>query len=197
MNDRATEIKQSSWQIAFITVLLFWLIAAFIQYFNINDWAGLDVNKTRAGELWRLISGHIIHADWQHYLMNMVGLSLCVATFYKDIATKHWPLSFLFIACFSSIGLLMIYPEDYRYVGFSDVLHGWILLGALAICHKETKLSIAIFVLFWLKIIEENMSLTFFTSYGVTGNVAKESHILGAVGGIIYGIMLQALIRRK
>lgn len=189
MNEQALEIKPDALQKAIITCLTFWVIAAVIQYLNVNDWASLNIDKTKSGEIWRVISGHIIHSDWQHLLMNMTGLSLCVATFYKDLHFSHWFLSFVFISLISSCGLLIIYPDNYRYVGFSDVLHGWILMGALVIAAKEKKLTIAIFVLFWLKIIEENLELTFFTSYGVSGNVAKESHILGAVGGILYGIL--------
>jgi membrane associated rhomboid family serine protease len=81
-------------------------------------------------------------------------------------------------------------------LGFSDVLHGWILVGALGIAHKEPRFSIMIFVLFWLKIIEENMQLTFFTSYGVSGNVAKESHIYGAIGGILYSLIFLPAFRQ-
>jgi rhomboid family GlyGly-CTERM serine protease len=188
MNHTAKEIKLQYPKLLLCT-LGFWLICALIQYFNLGDWASLDIGKTRQGELWRMLSGHFVHLDWQHYTMNMVGLSLCIAVFYKDLSAKHWFFSAIFIAIFSSSGLLFIYDGLSRYVGFSDVLHGWILVGTIAIFHKEPKLSIIVFVLFWLKILEENLNLQFFTSYGVSGHVAKESHILGAVGGMIYGVL--------
>jgi membrane associated rhomboid family serine protease len=60
-------------------------------------------------------------------------------------------------------------------------------------------------VLFWAKILEENIQLPFFTSMGMNGNVAKESHIYGAIGGILYSLVfipgfrlaLQRMFRRS
>lgn len=176
--------------------LLFTVVCALLQSFNGKQWASLAINETLNGQLWRLITGHLIHKDWQHFAMNMLGLNLCLAVFAKDLAAKHWLLSFIFIAFFSSIGLLIVYPLNYRYLGFSDVLHGWILLGAAAIFHKEPRLAIIVFVLFWLKIIEENLNLTFFTSYGVGGSVAKKSHILGAIGGLLYALLFVPSFRQ-
>ncbi|MCK5881605.1 MAG: rhombosortase, partial [Sinobacterium sp.] len=188
MKHQGAKIKQETLTLI-ATPLAFAVICGLVQWFNYNDWASLDVEATLSGQWWRIITGHLVHSGWQHYAMNMVGLGLCIAVFYKDVRGFHWPLSFLVLSLFSSIGLIIIYPSNYIYIGFSDVLHGWIMLGCIAIYKKEKKLSIAVFVLFWLKIIEENLNLPFFTSFGVSGNVAKESHILGATAGIIYALI--------
>ncbi len=188
MNEQAAKIKQQN--IALVTIPLgFIVVCGLIQIFDGRQWANLHVAATLNGEYWRILTSHLIHFDWPHYGMNMIGLSLCVAVFYKDMHPKHWILSFIALSLFSSAGLLMIYSPQDSYVGFSDVLHGWIMLGCTAIYPKEKKLAITVFVLFWIKIIEENMSLPFFTSFGVSGNVAKESHILGALSGLLYGLI--------
>ena len=163
--------------------------ATLLQASNGLEWASLYVKSTMNGEIWRVITGHLVHLDWPHWGMNMLGLSLCLLVFRNDLKVRHWLFSFLFISLVSSIGLLVIYEENQRYVGFSDVLHGWILIGAAAIAHKEPKLALAIFVLFWLKIWEENSGLAFFTSAAVQGTIAKESHIFGAIGGMVYALM--------
>jgi len=196
MNQQAPKIKRETFKIVAIPLFLILLCAA-TQYTGGYHWASLKIAATLEGEYWRIISSHFIHSDWQHYLMNMTGLSLCYAVFYKDMAAIHWIVSALAISIFSSIGLLIIYPLDHSYVGFSDVLHGWIMLGCTAIFAKETKLSLIVFILFWIKILEENLSLPFFTSFGVSGNVAKESHMLGAVGGLIYGFIAFGDLREK
>lgn len=178
-----------------LTGLLFAVVCAVFQASNGIQWASLAIEPTLDGQYWRLLTGHLIHKDWQHFAMNMLGLNLCLAVFAKDLAAKHWLLSFIFIALFSSLGMLQLYPLNYRYLGFSDVLHGWILLGAAAIFHKEPRLAVIVFVLFWLKIIEENANFTFFTSYGVSGGVAKKSHILGAIGGLLYAVIFLPTFR--
>lgn len=178
------------------TCLGFIIVCIAIQMTSGMEWASLEIEATRQGQLWRLVTGHLTHLDRDHFLMNMAGLSLCIIVFHDDVKPLHWIASFLFISIFSSIGMCYVYAEFDRYVGFSDVLHGWILLGAASIAHKEPKLAAAIFILFWLKILEENLKLPFFTSYGITGNVAKESHIYGSIGGMVYSLMFMPDFRK-
>lgn len=174
----------------------FLAIAASFQATSGVEWASLNFQAVRNGELWRLVTGHLIHTDWQHYAMNMIGLSLCIVVFRDDLPAKHWPLGFVFISLFSSLAMLFTDVPYDRYLGFSDVLHGWILVGAMAIAHKEPRFTLLIFVLFWMKILEEKYQLVFFTSYGVSGNVARESHIYGAIGGMLYSAMFIPSFRR-
>ena len=153
------------------------------------EWASLDLNATRSGEVWRLITGHLTHLDWHHFYLNMAALTLSIVVFHRDVLLRDWIGSFFFVSIFSSLGMCYVYAEFDRYVGFSDVIHGWILLGAASIAHREPKLATAIFVLFWLKIVEEHYQFDFFTSYGLEVNIAKESHIYGALGGILYSLL--------
>ncbi len=197
MKHEAAKIKHE--RLTLMTIpLAFIVVCGLIQWLNQNDWASLHIQTTLSGEWWRIVTGHLVHFDWQHYVMNMTGLSLCVAVFYQDMTWYHWPVSALCLSIFSSIGLLILYPLNHSYVGFSDVLHGWIMLGAIAIYTQEKKLALTVFCLFWLKIIEENLNLPFFTSFGLEGgSVAKESHILGAVGGILYAMVIFKPFRQQ
>lgn len=195
MNQALREIKQQYFALALICVG-FIVISCIIQINQGFEWASLNITKTKGGEYWRLITGHLVHLDWQHWAMNMTGLSLCMAVYRDDMARIHWPLSFVFISLFSSIGMLYLSLDYAIYVGFSDVLHGWILVGASALMHKEPKLALAVYALFWIKIIEENLDLKFFTNASMDINIAKESHILGACGGIIYALIAFSSFRQ-
>lgn len=172
-------------------------ICLFTQLTNGMEWASLDIAKTQQGEIWRLITGHLTHLDWEHFSMNMAAIILSIMVFYNDVKTSHWVNSFVFISLFSSLCMCFGYVEYERYVGFSDVIHGWILLGAASIAYKEPKLAAAIFILLWLKIIEENLDLKFFTSYVMAGNVAHESHIYGSIGGVIFSLLFIKSFRDK
>lgn len=174
----------------FFAYMFLMLLSLIFQISHGISWASLSVIDVNHGQYWRLLTAHLTHFDWPHFSMNMIGMGLCMLVYNDSVCAKHWLASFVFISLFSSIGLLIIYDEQQRYAGFSDVLHGWILLGALAIANKERKLTIAIFVLFWLKILEENSGLTFFTSASMsTENIATQSHIFGALGGMFYAFL--------
>ena len=197
MNQLAAKIKPQN-SAVYLVPLAFITICLFMQGVVGQDLSKLQVAATLDGEYWRMVTAHLIHADWQHFLMNMTGLSLCVAVFYKDLAVRHWPMSFIALSIFSSIGLLILYRPEESYVGFSDVLHGWIMLGCCAIFAKETKLALIVFTLFWIKIIEEQLNLPFFTSTGIdNAHIAKESHILGAIAGLLYGLLCLQDFRNK
>lgn len=191
MKQPATEIKS---QLVSTLIIYFSLVFAclFLQAINAQAWASLHLQSVLQGEVWRLLSAHLIHLNWQHFAMNMLGMGLCMLAFQSHTKPIHWLVSFCFIALFSSFCLLSSFDQLQRYMGFSDVLHGWILLGAIAIAKNEFKLSLVIFILFWIKIIEENSGLAFFTSGSMdAGNIATDSHIFGAIGGMIYGFFLR------
>lgn len=187
MKQPATEIK--SQLIATLTIYLPLLsICLLLQSVSAQPWASLNLPTVLQGEIWRLLTAHLIHLDWEHFAMNMIGMGLCMLAFQSHIKPVHWLASFCVIAVFSSLCLLSTYDINQRYMGFSDVLHGWILLGAISIARSEFKLSLAIFVLFWIKIIEENSGLAFFTSGSMElENIATDSHLYGAIGGMLYG----------
>lgn len=187
MKQPATEIK--SQLIATLTIYFPLLsICLLLQAVSAQSWASLNLPSVVQGEIWRLLTAHLIHLDWEHFAMNMIGMGLCMLAFQSHIKPKHWLVSFCFIAVFSSLCLLSTYDNNQRYMGFSDVLHGWILFGAISIARNEFKLSLAIFVLFWIKIIEENSGLAFFTSGSMElESIATDSHLYGAIGGMIYG----------
>lgn len=191
MDYSAQEIKRHYALLALIC-LGFVITSALLQHYNGISWASMGKTPIQDGEYWRLLTGHLIHMNWHHYVMNMIGLALCMVVFRDDLPSWHWLTSFVFIALFSSACMFFTYFSYERYLGFSDVLHGWIILGALSIAHKEPKLSAAIFILFWIKVLEENMQHPFFTSYNMTGNVATESHIYGAIGGVIYALLFSS-----
>lgn len=197
MKQPATEIKPQ-FRSALAAYILLISACLLLQANHALDWASLSLISIQNGEYWRLFTAHLIHLDWEHFAMNIIGMGLCILAFQSHLPAKHWLLSFVFIALFSSLCLLASYDPYKRYMGFSDVLHGWILLGALSIAREEFKLSLAIFVLFWIKILEENLGLQFFTSGNLDStHIATESHLYGAIGGMLYGAAYLFFTRAK
>lgn len=83
------------------------------------------------GELWRLLTGHMLHSNGYHLLLNGGGLLVIMllhAGYQRQLALL-WQL--LFNACVIGCLLYWFQPDMQRYVGLSGVLHGLLFFGAL------------------------------------------------------------------
>lgn len=83
------------------------------------------------GEWWRLLTGHILHTNYWHLLLNLLGL-----LFIMSLHARHqrylaliWQL--LFHATFISLALYFWQPQILTYVGLSGVLHALLCWGAI------------------------------------------------------------------
>ena len=90
------------------------------------DRAGLS-----AGQWWRLLSGHLVHADLHHYLLNAFGLVLVWALFAGEFNARQWWVIALSGAAGISAGLWWLDPGVEWYVGASGVLHALMAAGCV------------------------------------------------------------------
>ena len=96
MSYTAPEIKKHYLTLAAIC-MAFLASAGLIQATDGTEWASLWFSRLPTGEWWRLVTGHLVHMDWQHYAMNMMGLSMCLVVFRDDLAAWHWSASFVLV----------------------------------------------------------------------------------------------------
>jgi len=81
-------------------------------------------------EPWRLLTAHILHLDAQHAIYNAIGLLLLTLFFAGNFTLRSWFNALLIIAVvIAALVWLIGYPS--RFVGFSAILHGLLLLGVL------------------------------------------------------------------
>jgi rhomboid family GlyGly-CTERM serine protease len=81
------------------------------------------------GELWRLLSGNLVHLGAWHAFLNGLGVLVFVL-----LCPVHWgPWGWLWrlgvLGLGMSLGLLFLQPQLDGYVGLSGVIHGLFLLG--------------------------------------------------------------------
>ncbi|MDX1678980.1 rhombosortase [Arsukibacterium sp.] len=85
----------------------------------------------KEGELWRLVTGHLLHSNLYHLLLNTGGLLLIMllhAGYQRQLALR-WQL--LLSALLISGLIYGLNPTIERYVGLSGVLHALLFFGAL------------------------------------------------------------------
>jgi rhomboid family GlyGly-CTERM serine protease len=139
------------------------------------------------GEIWRLFTGHLLHTNGYHLALNLsalVMLWLLHGRFYTPLV---YALLFLFSALITSIGIYYFDQDLIQYVGLSGVLHGIFVFGSIMDIRAKDKTGYILFIGVWLKIAYEQV-------YGasseiidlIEANVAVDSHLWGAVGGLIY-----------
>ena len=166
--------------------LLLFLLSFLLQALDwIDDWR-FNRSLVEQGDIWLLLSGHIVHMNWSHWLLNMTGLAIVAFFFSSHASFRQWLLVILVAAGVISAGVWWWLPDIKYYVGLSGVLHGLFLYGAL----REIRFyTISGYVL--TTVLIGKLTLEFFNgalpgSEDMTGGrVLTEAHLLGAVGGII------------
>jgi len=171
--------------------LLLFLISCTLQAFDWVDSWRFNRNLVEQGDVWLLLSGHIVHLNWSHWLLNMAGLAI-VAFFFSPYASlKQWLLVIMVSAVIISAGIWWwVLDVDY-YVGLSGILHGLFLYGALREIRFYPVSGYVLTAVLFAKLLWE-----FF--YGALpgsedmagGRVLTESHLLGAIGGILCWLLV-------
>jgi len=80
------------------------------------------------GETWRIVSGHFIHADWEHLLWNCLGLAVLGLLIEHRSRTMLWAALGAGIVSVSAL-LLTPFSQLEYYCGLSGVLNTLLLVA--------------------------------------------------------------------
>jgi rhomboid family GlyGly-CTERM serine protease len=149
------------------------------------------------GEIWRLATGHLVHAGLAHLAWNLVGLGLVWFLFAQEFTPGGWLAILLASTAAIDLGFLLFEPQLEWYVGFSGVLHGCMAAGLVSWLRAErdalTAIVAALFVakLSW----EHAVGPLPFTAASMSLPVVYQAHSYGAIGGAVTAVCL--LWRRR
>ncbi len=93
-----------------------------------------------AGEYWRLLTGHIVHLDATHALLNALGLVLLWGLFARAWSPLQWLFAVLVSLLAIDAGFWFLAPQLQWYVGASGLLHGIFACGCIALL-RATRLD--------------------------------------------------------
>ena len=145
-----------------------------------------------AGEVWRLLTNHIVHLGWTHMWLNLAGLALVAWLVGGAFDWLRWLGVAGITALTIAAGFWFLYPELDWYVGLSGLEHGLLvggLYGGIRSLDKESLILLA-FVL--AKLAWEQISGGPLPGSEATsgGSVIVNAHLYGTVGGAIAGAVL-------
>lgn len=166
-----------------------------LQLFGHAPVDGLRYDRTAivAGEWWRLLTAHLVHLDFRHVVLDIVGLVLLWALFARDFSPMRWALVALTAAAAVDCGLWFRDPRIAWYVGASGVLHGALAAGVFGRVRRGEVEGWLLAGLLAAKLAYEQMR----GAMPFDGNmpVVVDAHLYGALGGLAAAIVLD-LIRR-
>jgi rhomboid family GlyGly-CTERM serine protease len=148
------------------------------------------------GEVWRLLSGHLLHTNGYHLLLNLAGLLMLWALHGRFYSIKNYIVLFLFCSIMTSIGIYVFDPTLIQYVGLSGVLHGIFVFGALMDINVKDKSGYLLFLGVWLKIAHEQYyGANVDVSNLIEANVAVNAHLWGALSGLLFSFIYLGMLR--
>ncbi|MCG9598031.1 rhombosortase [Vibrio sp. Isolate25] len=142
------------------------------------------------GQWWRILTGNFTHTNYAHLGMNLAGLWVITYLFKPRVTSL---LCVLFVISLS-VGVLNLTTSMTSYVGLSGVLHGIFAYYALLESLQGRKGS-------WLLVIgvlakvgwEMTMGASQSTSELINARVAVESHLFGALAGLVLAFVTTKL----
>ena len=160
-----------------------------------REWLRFEPDAIAAGEVWRLITGHLVHLGWSHFALDAVGLGLVWYLVGHAFKATGWAIVAMASVCAIDLGLWFVNPELQWYVGLSGVLHGILAAGIIVSCRQPRIELLALGFLLLAKLIWEQFYGPLPGSEGSSGGpVVVAAHLYGAIGGGLAGI-LALLIR--
>jgi rhomboid family GlyGly-CTERM serine protease len=152
-------------------------------------WLRYDRAALAGGQLWRLVTAHLVHLDLHHVLLNCLGLTLMWMLFARDYPPRQWLVIVLGSMAAIDAGLALWDSTLRWYVGSSGALHGVMAAGTLAHLRRSERDG-------WLLAAFLIGKLAWEQGVGalpLSGSdpVVVDAHLFGAVGGLAAAVFLK------
>lgn len=150
----------------------------------------LEYHRAEPLQLWRALTGHLLHSNHWHLLMNLGALLLMLMLHQMHYRLKSFALLLLFGCVGISVLLFVFSPDIQIYVGLSGWLHCFITVGALLDIRHNIQSG-------WLILLGVVAKVTYEQWQGpdaelaqlIDANVAIDAHLYGVICGLVLGLI--------
>jgi rhomboid family GlyGly-CTERM serine protease len=158
-----------------------------------------------ATQPWRILTGHLIHINWPHALVNAAALWIVARLYAPDLNARRQAIALFVSALAVSAALAWLTPSIEWYRGLSGALHGLFFAGAAKWLLSERPrtwqrlwLPATLFVGGWIKVWTEQPggATTPYVNW-LGAAVVPQAHLAGAFCGTVLGVLYAALNARR
>ena len=156
-----------------------------------REWLRFERSGIAAGELWRLLTGHLVHLGVSHTVLNLAGLVLVWFLVGRAFDWKQWLWVMAGSVGAIDLGLWFGAPSLEWYVGLSGLLHGMLGAGIAAGIAARSGEALILAVVVAGKLAWEQFAGPLPGSETTSGGaVIVDAHLYGVIGGTLVAAML-------
>jgi len=168
-------------------IILLWLVLLVEKSLG-ADWYRWGIFPGRVNGLWGIITSPFIHADAKHLFSNSVPLlvlSWCLFYFYKDLGYGVFPILWILSGFFT-----WVFGRDSWHIGASGLTYSlsFFLFFSGIFRRYIPLMAVSLIVVFLYGSTVWNM---FPIAEIVDPSVSWESHLAGAVGGLLCALVFR------
>jgi rhomboid family GlyGly-CTERM serine protease len=179
-------------------------IAVAIALLALHAFALGDALEYQRGALarqpWRVLTGHLVHVNWPHALINAAALWIVARLYAPDLSATRQAIALAASALAISAALAWLYPAIEWYRGLSGALHGLFFAGAATWLLTERPrslrrlwLPVALLAGGWVKVVFEQPVTNVLPYANWLGTaIVPQAHLAGAVCGTALGALFAA-----
>ncbi len=176
--------KTSLGTFPFYLIISLWLIHS-VQHLLGEQWTWLGNHPLHWQEWYGIVSGALIHGDWQHLMNNSAPL-VASAFFIYMLFGRFANLIFLSSYLLSGLLIFLFARQDTYHIGASGVVYSWISLLAASGLFRKDRRSLAFALLIAM----------FYGSmvWGVLPfqpGISWDGHLLGGLSGILLAYLFR------
>lgn len=169
-----------------LCVVLLSLLAYFVESNLFHFQRDLFID----GEFWRGFTGHFLHTNLNHLLLNLAAVMLLWVLHGHFYTYKNYVTVFIVSAITTTFGIYVYSPEIMQYVGLSGVLHGFFMWGALKdIQHKDKTGYLLLIGVIGKVAYEQVVGPSEDVARLISATVAVDAHLWGMIGGALVGLV--------
>ena len=158
----------------------------------VNPWLAFDRAAIESGQVWRIVTCHLVHLNDWHLLLNLSGLLLC-GYFFDDLLDRARFWSWLFFCGLTTgLALFIVDAQLENYVGLSGVLHGLLILCLLLGWRGNPVLHSVVLAVIVGRMVTEQLpgyDVDYLKSW-IDGRVYVNAHLYGAISGVMLWILI-------
>jgi len=171
-------------------MLIFAALLVLLHFLPDSARSLLEYHQAQPEQFWRLITGHLLHSNHWHLVMNLGAFALMLMLHQMHFGLKSFALLLVSGCVGISVLLFFFSPDIQIYVGLSGWLHCFITVGALWDIRHKIKSG-------WLILLGVITKVSYEQWQGpdaalaklIDANVAIDAHLYGVLCGLVFALL--------